>query len=345
MMCYKEIMKSKMINYKKICDDLLKDLPLRTREVISRRFGLGDENSKRETLESIGKNYGITRERVRQIENDGFSRIGLETKQCENVFQHFTNEFKKTGNIRREDVLLDFLGGSKFKNQVFFLLTVEKPFKRFSETKETHTLWSLGKDSFVEAQKALSLFYKQLEKGKKPLPLDGFAISCNLCLKQDTVPSCLELSKVIKKGPEGLFGLKDWPEINPRGVKDWAYLVFKKQKKPLHFVQVAELINKTYLIKNKTLPQTIHNELIKGKEFVWVGRGMYALKEWGYESGIVKDVILSVLKKAKKPLHQEDVMREVLNQRIVKKNTVLLNLNNKKYFLKDEQGKYTIRTV
>src|SRR3989344_3466310 len=46
--------------------NLVKNIPARNKDVVSRRFGL--KNGKRETLESIGKGYGITRERVRQIE-------------------------------------------------------------------------------------------------------------------------------------------------------------------------------------------------------------------------------------------------------------------------------------
>ena len=46
---------------------LVKNLSARNRDIISRRFGL--KNGRKETLESIGKSYGITRERVRQIED------------------------------------------------------------------------------------------------------------------------------------------------------------------------------------------------------------------------------------------------------------------------------------
>ena len=155
----------------------------------------------------------------------------------------------------------------------------------------------------------------------------------------------MEISKTIQLGPEGLFGLRDWPEINPRGVKDWAYLVLRKTKKPCHFIEVAKLINKFYKTERQTLPQTVHNELIKDARFVLVGRGLYGLKEWGYESGVIKEVIAKILKKAKKSLTQEEIVKEALSQRFVKRNTILLNLNNKESFLKNKEGKYTIKQV
>jgi len=76
-----------------------------------------------------------------------------------------------------------------------------------------------------------------------------------------------------------------------------------------------------------------------------VGRGTYALKEWGYEEGDVKDIILKILSQAQKPLRKEEVLEKVLKQRLVKENTISLNLNNKKYFLKTPQGKYQVKEI
>ena len=69
------------------------------------------------------------------------------------------------------------------------------------------------------------------------------------------------------------------------------------------------------------------------------------MSEWGYYPGQVKDVILNILKEAKRPLAKNEVLKEVLRQRIVKENTILLNLNNKNHFLKNSKGKYTIKEI
>ena len=110
--------------------------------------------------------------------------------------------------------------------------------------------------------------------------------------------------------------------------------VFKKKNNPLHFREVAEFIGP------KALSQTVHNELIRDPRFVLVGRGTYALRDWGYEQGVVKDVIKNILKEAKNPLTKEEVLEKVLQQRMVKENTILLNLQNKRYFKKNSEGKY-----
>ena len=65
-----------MISFKpkQITKSLLGVLPERARDVLTKRYGLGP-TGETSTLESIGQAYGITRERVRQIENYGIQSI------------------------------------------------------------------------------------------------------------------------------------------------------------------------------------------------------------------------------------------------------------------------------
>jgi len=313
-------------NFQTIChSNLLRDLPARQKDVLSRRFGLKGE---KETLEAVGRAYGITRERVRQIEKEGLKRLEdrIDNVQCQKVFQAFSKELKDSGSLKREDILLAKLGGAKLQNHVLFLLTLGKPFERINETGDFHSFWTVDKNSFNTARKHISAFILELKRKQKPLSLPNkFSLSY------------IEISKNILKGPQGLYGLKNWPEIRPRGIKDKAYIVFKKEEKPLHFTRVARYIGKD------ALPQTVHNELIKDPRFVLIGRGLYALEEWGYTPGIVRQVISDVFKASKKSLSKDQVLREVLKQRQVKPNTILLNLQSKKYFIKNSEGKYFIR--
>jgi len=322
-------------DYRKICSDILQQLSSRQKEVISRRFALsGQEGAERETLESIGRDLNVTRERVRQIERDAFAVLKPQIKKYQKVFKYFQDSLKKSGNLRKEDVLLSELAGEKSKNQVYFLLALGQNLERFGEAAEFHSLWATDKASWIAAQKIINAVDEKLKKTGQPLPLKDLP-GLN-SLGSAIAASYLEISKKIQRNAKGLFGLKDWPEINPRRIKDKAYLALKDVQKPLHFVQVASLID-------SALPQTVHNELIKDARFVLVGRGIYALKEWGYEKGLVKDVISNILKTAGRPLGREEVLEETLKQRLVKENTVLLNLSNKKYFSRNPEGRYTVR--
>lgn len=332
-------------NFKKICSQILKTLPDRQKEVILRRFGL--ETGERETLESIGQDFKITRERVRQIENDGLSKIRGNLKPCQKIFEYFAAELGKKGDLKKEEILLSQLGGKNYQPHVFFLLTLGEPFQRFSETDEFHSLWTINPASLNLAKNVIAAFQEKLKEINHPIRIEGYENSARkevsarnkmlAKINSQVLCSFLEISKVIQQNQDGFYGFRDWPEINPRGVKNKAYIVFKKENRPLHFVDVAKLIGP------EALPQTVHNELIKDPRFVLVGRGLYALKEWGYQEGQVKDIILKLLKEAKKPLPKEEILAEVLKQRLVKENTVLLNLNNKEYFLKTPEGKYISR--
>jgi len=321
-------------SYQKICSDFLKDLPSRVREVVSRRFGL--ESGQRETLEAIGKSFGITRERVRQIEAGGLDKIRKKTGNYQGILNNFFTYFKDRGDLKREKVLLWDLGGSKDQVRIYFLLSLDKRFKRISENEDFFPLWLIDKNSLKSLQKTVNRLSAEFKKIGKPI---AFKEIENIAPINETVlNSYLECSKNIQKNSDGLYGLKYWPEINPRGVKDKAYLAFKKTGKPLHFSEVTRLID-------GAMVQTVHNELIRDSRFVLVGRGIYALAEWGYEQGQVKDVISRILKEAKKPLTKEEILNQVLKQRLVKENTVFLNLSNKNYFFKDSKGRYAVREI
>ncbi len=227
------------------------------------------------------------------------------------------------------------MGKEKNQRQVYFLLSLDERFKRLSENENFCSLWTINDSAIPNAEKTIDFILKKMDEIKKPLTFQEIK---NLQTIEDDniLLSYLEISKNIQKNADGLYGKKDWPEINPKGIKDKAYLIFKKTRKPLHFTDVAKSIN-------GSLTQTVHNELIRDARFVLVGRGIYALSEWGYQPGQVKDVLVKILKDSKKPLTKEEILNQALKQRMVKENTVFLNLSNKNYFQRNSEGRYTIR--
>lgn len=337
-------------DYKTICSELLIDLPERHGDVLARRFGLREKREP-ETLQSIGNAYAITRERVRQIEEDALKKVRkTAAAKYQDVFQNFSRYLKNQGNFKKEAVLLVEFGGQDLQNEVLFLLSLGD-FQRFHETKNFHSLWTTKIDSFNIAKDLIGAFIAELSNRKQPIFLKDYNLPPDLKIEKGCLSSYLEISKIILKSPDGLYGLKDWPEINPRSTKDRAYLALRKKKKPLHFTEITSLIEKLDVrFADITRPpvrkinlQTVHNELIKDRRFVLVGRGIYALKEWGYEPGVVKEVILKTLKEGGSPLEKEEIMKKVLSQRFVKRSTIFQNLQDKNYFIKDSSGKYFVR--
>lgn len=340
----------KQINYQKICGSLLKGLPERATEVIVRRFGL--KSGQNETLEAIGETYGITRERVRQIEREGLSKIKSKMGEYKDVLDYFRKTLDSFGGVRKESSLVSLLGKEKNYSHILFLMSLSGDIVKYPQDKEYHDFWARGEKLESSAKQIVLHAIDSLNKEKKPVPFDRIFetekgnVSSVLGKKADrkTVESFVEISKTIQKNSAGSYGLKNWVEINPKGIKDRAYLVLKSVGKALHFSEVAKAIESHFSNLNKKAHvATVHNELIKDPRFVLVGRGLYALKEWGYEPGVVREIIIKVMKENNKPMHKDDIITAVLKQRMVKENTVFLNLQNKNYFQRDDSGKYLVR--
>jgi len=327
-------------DYQKICVDYIKDLPQRTVDVVERRFGL--RTGQRETLETIGQSYNITRERVRQIETEGFSKIKPRIKGNQELSKYFEKVLASFGGLKKESDLLEALAGNKLQNHASFLLTNIDGFNRIPEDNDFYSFWTIKKEPIKKAKSLIKSTIKRFKKEKKVFSLNELLKDQKL--DKNVFLSYIDISKEIQKNPEGKFGLRNWLEINPRGVKDRAYLVFKKEEKPLYFTNVASLIEELpFPCQNKIHTATVHNELIKDERFVLVGRGLYALKEWGYEPGVVKDIIVKTLKSSSKPLLKKEILDKVSEQRFVKENTIALNLQDRDYFTRDSTGRYTIK--
>jgi hypothetical protein len=147
----------------------------------------------------------------------------------------------------------------------------------------------------------------------------------------------LSLSKHIGSNPLSEWGRMTTPAIRIKGIRDYAYLAIKRHGEPMHFSDVAKKIG--VLFTKKAHVATTHNELIKDPRFVLVGRGLYALTEWGYKPGIVRDVIRETLEQAG-PLKKDEIIKQVKRARFVKDNTILVNLNDPRYFKRMKDGRY-----
>jgi len=305
------------VKYQKFISEALKDLPSKKKEILERRFGIS--TGQKETLQAIGNDYGITRERVRQIINDSIGYI-KETKlsKIQAPIEYIFDYLKQHGDLKREDSLLVELGREEYRNHVYFFLTIGDNFQRFNEDEDFYTLWTIKEQSVLRAKTIVKTVVTHLEKRKEPLPLEELRKTTTVRIHTRAFTSYIEVSKHISQSPEGLFGLIFWPEINPRSIRDKAYIVLKRKGQPLHFAEIAQAINTIFDSSRKVAPESVHNELIRSPLFVLVGRGIYALTEWGYEPGTVKDIIVKILKESKIPLSRQEIIDKVLQQRKVK---------------------------
>ncbi|PIY95603.1 MAG: hypothetical protein COY66_06355 [Candidatus Kerfeldbacteria bacterium CG_4_10_14_0_8_um_filter_42_10] len=346
-------------NPSEIVSSLLKYLTSKEEEVLRRRFGLDGKD--KDTLESIGKLYQVTRERIRQIESTAIKKIkGLsEFKKMESQLEYtIANVIKKNGNIMEEEALLNELLSFSSNNPLnhnctIFILEelLSKKFIRVSPSASLKKSWSILHVDLDFVKETINKIVEVIKEDNKPIPTGKLLEKFNLNhfyqenkdrLTDEAIISYITISARIDKNPFEEYGLSEWGSINPKRMRDKIYLILKKERKPLHFIKITELINKVKFDHRKAYAPTVHNELILNKDFVLVGRGIYALQEWGYKPGVVADVLVEILKKAGNPLTREELVNKVLEQRVVRKNTIHLALTDKSKFKKLEDKRYTL---
>ena len=332
---------------KQVTKHILSGLPQRAHEVIVNRFGLADD-TQRKTLEAIGQKYGITRERVRQIENSALSLIRKSEsfKNEKEVFEEIKKLITTLGGIISEHDLLNHLSKDKLtQNHIHLYLTLGDAFTKHKEDDHFKTRWSVDSEIADQIHKSLKNLFANLSDDE--LISEGELISRFLeetkelseqYRNEEIARRWLSISKKISKNPLGEWGKSTSSSIKTRGVKDYAFLMMRKHGSPMHFREVAKAVSSTF--GKKCHIATCHNELIKDPRFVLVGRGIYALSEWGYKTGVVRDVIKELIKK-NGPMSKDEIVDQVMKERYLKKNTILVNLQNSKYFKKNKLGQYT----
>ena len=336
-------------------NNLVLSLKPRQREIVAGRFGLKD--GKRHTLADVGDKYGITRERVRQIEAEALKRIKIKEdvrrKHLEEMQGAILNHLENLGGLRRYDLFLrevkHILGDDSLHHWhlVFLSEIFDEPFYYFDDA-NYHPFWYMDEEVLGDLKRFVVFVEKLINKQKEDLISNqNFHIYLRQAAKNHQLPDLVGLnylltSRRFKVSPFGDFGLSHWEEINPKTMGSKAYLVVKRQGQPLHFREVAHAINEAGFNGRRALPQTVHNELIKDPRFVLVGRGKYGLKEQGYVPGTAREIISLSIKK-RGPLSLPGVIEELSKQRFLEKNTILLNLQNKKYFRRLQDGRYALK--
>lgn len=324
------------------------DFSPRVREIISSRFGM--QVKEPQTLEEIGKKYGITRERVRQIIREALKKMRQKRNGNESI-QKMQNQVEftlnKNSGIMKREALLSSVAGADAREQGavrFFMHCIDGVTlsEKRSDLEPSYMLSGFSLERWGEVEKkAAEILAKKNEPMAVSEIFQKIGDSGPIGISEETLGHWLAVSMKINKNSFSKWGLSAWTQINPKGAREKAFAVLQEMKKPLHFREIAGMIDKYYQGRKKTHPQTVHNELIKDSRFVLIGRGIYALGLWGYKRGTVKDVLEVILKKSGAPLGRKEIIDEIMKVRQVKKSTVMINLNN--FFSRVGKDLYTLK--
>jgi hypothetical protein len=318
--------------------------------VLIKRYGLGTDTAI-QTLEAIGQTYGITRERVRQIENYGIQSIQKSPTydECQEVFEELRQHMHELGAmIAEDDLLAAFAKDASTRNHLFFLFVLGSAFSRNKENAAFRHRWYVEKQVAESVERALQRIFDSL--GEDELVSEAEILARLRTELQDLeeryhddviLRRWLAISKGIGCNPLGEWGPAQSPNVRTKGVRDYAYLAVKRHGSPMHYREVAATINE--LFGRPAHIATTHNELIKDSRFVLVGRGLYALAEWGYSAGVVKDVLREILEKHG-PLTRQEIIDRMKKERYVKDNTIVVNLQDTNIFKHLPGGQYMVVT-
>lgn len=337
-------------------EEMLGFLNRRQKYIIVKRYNLDGKGVR--TLDGIGKRYGITRERVRQIENESLAKLRAvgESLDLERVFSFIKKNIEENGGVIAEEALVKSLFGEseQFKRDAQItnlMVDLDASLKKSKDDPVSGKYYYFETQGVKRFEVTIGILEKYLLENDKTLSFDELVGILEESVKQEkinafshnSIRSYLLVSKVVLENILGEWGHYKWPHINPKSVKDKSFLTLKQAGEPLHFTEITRRINEIWTNKKPTNSQTVHNELIKDDRFVLIGRGIYALGGWGYRPGVVLDVIMEVVKEKGGLADQDAIVEEVMKRRMVKRNTIILNLKNKNIFEKLPNKVYRLK--
>ena len=321
-------------------EEILISLSEKEKNVIERRVWLKWE---KETLQSIWNSFSptITRERVRQIEESGIRKIWriIKASILTDIQEKGIEFVKMSWGLASRDSLVNYLikelNLEKDINKGVLETIVQSDFDILKSKQKLgcKIYFYLSKISRYNVDVIHKEAIKVLKKKKDVIEKEELfkIVSENLKdlrgISAPLVGSVLELFDDIIFWEDNLVWLTKWKILNPKTLKDKAVYILKKEWTPMHVVDIANKIIE--VLEDNVKINTIHNELIRNEDFVLIGRGIYALREWWFKPGTVLDVISSILEKRNEPMSTEEIVKEVLKIRDVKETTIYMNLQNR----------------
>ena len=308
--------------------------------VLVRKYALW--NHKKTSLQQIGREYGLTRERVRQIEAQGlsrFRRLIMRHDKYLKVIEDAKLLIKENEGIMLEDDLIAQLVRNNYwlkGNEIKLVLVSD------------FDLYYLKRNRILKKSFYIEPLYESLLTQMGQFVLDYFGKKQQ---SEDLYEFVDRMKDVFsEKHPnidylrsplfykrflsfikwvvvfDGKVWLGEFDDVNPKTIKAKMIYVLRKLKKPLHYQEMTTKIMEMFpgeVVK----VNTVHNELVKnGDIFVNMGLGLYGLREWGIKWGTVKDVLVRIMKEARRPMNVREIIKEVSKEKIVSPNTVVLNL-------------------
>ncbi len=342
-----------LLDLPSLINNLLLLLSDKEKSVIKKRFNL--DGKRKHTLDEIGKEFSVTRERIRQIEKNALSKMrrNVFNTALRNLHDFVLSSVRSHGGFIKEDALVRQFdqvtppNTELSENDLHLSFVLHDSLECIGNTINFHPYVKEEKLADFSLKYVSDKLVNQLHKYGDVKDLEKIHADLKNVMEESEfdlkrTKSLINIDKRITIVDDGFVGLVEWRHIHPRTLRDKIMFILKKERNPLHFVDMAEKITSADFDKRNINVQAVHNELIRHEQFVLIGRGIYALSEWGYEKGTVSKVIERILKKDDE-LTQDKIIEAVLKQRQVKEITIVLALKNNDQFERVGRKRYRLR--
>lgn len=325
--------------------------------VLVKKFGLWD--GKEVPLQQIGNEFGMTRERIRQIENQAlmrFRRLIINNDKYLKVIEVAKDMLHTHGGLMSRDKLISLIVDTKvteFNGQELKIVLLSDfditPLTRNRILENCFYIDPLHEkiisdiatyvhDYFINQANPEQNIYEFIDHVKNEYetkhPNIGYLSNNEFYVNLFDVIT--EISVF-----DGFIGSGKSAKVNPKTIKAKILYVFSVINKPMHYQEMTNKIIEFFPGKAVKI-STVHNEMVKSRDiFVNIGLGIYAPKSRGFIGGVVKEILVRVMKKLDRAAPIKEITQRVLKEKMVSPNTILLNLHKyKELFKKNEQGYY-----
>ncbi len=328
--------------------------------VLTEKYGL--ISNKPTPMQQIWQKFNMSRERIRQILNKSLNKVRRlisHDKNLENIIKLAHQITKENWYIISEkeliNTLLNKIEWNFSYNELLLILTSDYDLyylhrnKRFDKIFFIEPLFEdLINDIHDTAYEILetekTLFTQELIDKLKSLFINKFNrnLSIKEVLENDKVyQNIFNYSRHIYQFDWKIW-LEDNPIVNPKTIKLKIFYILDKEGKPLHYSEIFKRIKEVFNL-SKIKETTVHNELVKNKEFINVGMWTYGLTKWWYKGTNTLETIKNILKKAWRPMKISEITKEVLKERNIREITVLMTLQkNPQVFKRVSKWVYTL---
>lgn len=288
----------------------------RSKEILRHRFGLS--NTKEKTLDDLGQAYGITRERVRQIEAKSISL--LRRLICDSQYTSKEKVHIHPGLSRAICDITSLIKGSSespigydqikkiisplVSDEATLGLLIEVAGLKVSKSKYVPPIiLAQGDKRADKLSEAIDTIVPIIRDSCEPFSIIDLLIDANKRVKKrgHFTAQIIELALTFIDDVEHLDGHYQCRTESLRRTTDVAYRMIKNEG-PKHYGDIVRFVNSTRVDKAVISDRSLTGQLSSDKRFSALGKsGQWALSESKPEVRNIKEVMVEYLNISNKP--------------------------------------------